>query len=462
MPRHDQRGERGKAGGRLPGGPEKEIKLDYEGEPIPAREGEPVAVSLLAAGVEVFSRSAKYHRPRGAYCLTGRCSNCLMRVDGAPNVATCRTPARDGLRVERQNAYPSASHDVFAAIDWMYPKGLDHHSMFAGIPVVGTAASKVARHLSGLGTLPDRVIPEEATVAEHATDVAVVGAGPAGLAAARAAAEAGAKVLVIEEQDVPGGRLSVGLDRPGDLDAAWVDRTREAIVAAGGSVLTGAFAFGLYRDERGPCLAVRAEGRMLLVRPRSLVVANGGAEPPPPFGNNDLPGIFAGRGLARLIHRYRAAPGSRAVILGTGADAVALADLLAREGVEVAGLVGPEAPCGAHRRLGDEVIQAKGHRRIGQVAIRTGGGKVEVDCDLLAIAGDPAPMCDLARQAGAFVRWDHDLGTFRVAVSEDGATSSTGVFACGEVTGPCSAAEAAERGERTGRAAARFAAEARA
>src|SRR4051812_47967135 len=104
---------------RLPGGPERApIRIELEGEPIPAREGEPIAAALLAAGVDVFSRSIKYHRARGPYCLSARCSHCLMRVDGEPNVFTCVTPARDGMRVERQNAFPSAEVDVFHAVDW--------------------------------------------------------------------------------------------------------------------------------------------------------------------------------------------------------------------------------------------------------------------------------------------------------------------------------------------------------
>src|SRR4051794_12880698 len=95
-----------------------EVALELEGETVPAREGESVAAALLCAGEHVFARSVKYHRPRAPFCFSGECSQCLMRVDGVPNVFTCRTKVRPGLRVERQNAYPSAKVDVFAAIDW--------------------------------------------------------------------------------------------------------------------------------------------------------------------------------------------------------------------------------------------------------------------------------------------------------------------------------------------------------
>jgi sarcosine oxidase subunit alpha len=162
------------------------ITLDLEGEALPAVEGEPVACSLIAAGEPVLARSIKYHRARGPYCFSGACSHCLMRVDGVPNVYTCRVPARSGLKLERQNAYPSAKVDVFEAIDWFFPKGLDHHEMFAGVPVAEQVMAKVARQLAGLGLLPASPAPQRPPVQILRTRVAVVGGGAAGLSPARA------------------------------------------------------------------------------------------------------------------------------------------------------------------------------------------------------------------------------------------------------------------------------------
>jgi sarcosine oxidase subunit alpha len=91
--------------------------------------------------------------------MAASCSQCLMRVDGLPNRFTCQTPVRAGMRLQRQNAFPSARVDVFASIDWLFPRGLDHHSMFAGVPVADKVMAKVARHLAGLGLLPDTPLP---------------------------------------------------------------------------------------------------------------------------------------------------------------------------------------------------------------------------------------------------------------------------------------------------------------
>lgn len=150
------------------------ITLLLDGEAVPAFEGEPVASALLAAGIEVFGRSMKYHRPRGASCGSGTCSHCLMRVDGLPNVRTCRTPARDGMRLERQNVLGGAEHDLLAATDWLFPRGLDHHEMFTGIPLLQPVVEKVVRRLSGFGRLPDAPVASAAPE-DRSVGVLVVG-----------------------------------------------------------------------------------------------------------------------------------------------------------------------------------------------------------------------------------------------------------------------------------------------
>ncbi len=79
------------------------VTIYYEGRPVEAREGEPIAAALTAAGIRVFRTTEKTHEPRGLYCAMGRCSDCMMIVDGKPNVRTCVTPVRDGMRLEIQH-----------------------------------------------------------------------------------------------------------------------------------------------------------------------------------------------------------------------------------------------------------------------------------------------------------------------------------------------------------------------
>src|SRR5690349_9004108 len=114
--------------------------IQVDGRPLRARAGESVALALLAAGRPLVARSAKYHRPRGAFCLAGSCHQCLARVAGVQNVRTCLAPCRDGLTVEAQNALPTARGDLLGAVDLLYPHGLDHHHLMTWTRVGNRAA----------------------------------------------------------------------------------------------------------------------------------------------------------------------------------------------------------------------------------------------------------------------------------------------------------------------------------
>jgi predicted molibdopterin-dependent oxidoreductase YjgC len=80
----------------------KKIILTVDGKAVSAFEGEPIAAALMASGHRVFRYTTKRKEPRGVFCALGRCTDCVMTVDGQPNVRTCVTPARDGMIVQTQ------------------------------------------------------------------------------------------------------------------------------------------------------------------------------------------------------------------------------------------------------------------------------------------------------------------------------------------------------------------------
>src|SRR5438105_494752 len=92
--------------------PARTVSFTFAGRTITALGGQSIAAALYAAGTRIFTRSFKYHRPRGLFCVAGDCPNCLMQVDGRPNVRTCIEPARDGQVVLPQNVWPSLQFDV--------------------------------------------------------------------------------------------------------------------------------------------------------------------------------------------------------------------------------------------------------------------------------------------------------------------------------------------------------------
>lgn len=436
---------------RIPDHPRgDELRIEAFGEPVPAHEGETVAAALLASGRTVFSRSVKYHRPRGPFCLNGRCSNCLMRIDGVPNRFACTTLVKPGMRVDAQNVLGSASLDALGAIDFLFPRGLDHHELFAGVPVVEKAVAGVARHLAGLGQLPDH-LPQPTPPAEaRHVQLAVVGAGPAGLALARAAAEAGISVELIDESSEPGGRLECELP-DGDARRSWARECAE-VVADRGRLTLGTLALAAYRDSKGPFLSLRTVAEpeaITLLHADRFAICTGGSETLPIFNGNDLPGVYAARGLLKLIARHGVVPGERAAVLAEHAEGLAVAEALAAAGVEIAAVIDSTGKL-SHRSfkvLHGTIEKASGRAELSKVKVTlASGGSETVACELLAIAAPPAPSFELARQLGLKADFVPHVG-FTLQVKTDGTTPLPHVFLAGEVTGPMDVEQCIAQGQ---------------
>ena len=444
------------------------ITLDFEGRAVPAFAGEPVAVALHANGIKVLGRSSKYHRPRGIFCLEGHCASCYLRIDGSPNRRACMTPARAGLRCERQNAFPSADVDLLSAADWLFPEGMDHHTLMTGTGVGNRLFLKLVRQMGGSGTLPDAP-PAAATTAAAAVeriDLCVVGGGPAGLAAARAFAEGapGAQVVLFDEQAAPGGAL---LAAPGGTARAI--EMAAAAERAGVRLERAATAIAYFPEDDGGVLAVVTPAGLRRVAARRYLYATGAYDQNLAFADNDRPGILSARACGRLAfhHGVRPVPAGRRVLVlaATAATgAAALVGALVAAGVE-AELV-EVAGDGATSEGGARVIGARGTAAVRGVEIEIAGGDTSADADgralargtrviaadLVAVAALPAPASELARQHGAEVTLDPKRGGFAVTIDERFRTGAPGVYACGDVTGFAGPAAAARAGEAAGRA----------
>lgn len=418
------------------------FKLD--GEEVGACAGESVAVALFASGERVLSRSIKYHRPRGFFCLAGHCGACLMRIDGKPNVRACKTPVREGMRVERQNQFPTGAFDVLGAADFFFPKGMDHHTMMTRPRALNAVLNKVVRELGGLGKLPDppepNATPSLPSPRHKHVDVVIVGGGPAGLSCATECARAHKRTLLIDEQDRLGGSL---LSHP----AHGARAANEAIAAAlkaGVEVLSSSTALAWYpedRPERGwdpGLLAVHAPDGLVKVTAGRYVYATGAYDQNAIFTDNDRPGVLPARAVGRLLVRFGVKPAERPVVVGDGPYARALAEALAKTGTPVVRVDGAD----------EQVTAVKGHSWVKAVVTTK---KRTIPCDLLAVATFPAPASELPRQHGVAVKFDETFG-FRCAVDEDGRSGVPNVFCCGDVNGFAGIEAAVSSGARCGRA----------
>ena len=290
-----------------------DFRFRFDGRAVPARAGDTIAAALYRAGVRVFSRSFKYHRPRGLLCVAGRCPNCLVAVDGTPNVRACVTPAEPGMVVRHVNAWPSLALDLLAvndALSFLLPPGF-YYKTFIRPRFLWPLYETVLRHAAGLSPIDIHAHPDERYEEAHRhPDVLVVGGGPAGLAAARAAGDAGSRVLLVDEQPALGGHTRWSRDRGegwrGQLAALRAAVTQHDRIEG----LTGAVVFGIYEGQ----LAAVMQGRKRYdVRWRELVVATGRYEFPALFAGNDTPGVMLGSGVQRLL-RQDVTPGTRAVV----------------------------------------------------------------------------------------------------------------------------------------------------
>jgi sarcosine oxidase, subunit alpha len=454
----------------------KPLTFYFEGKPVRAYEGDTIASALYAAGNRIYARSFKYHRPRGLLCVSGRCPNCMMNVDGKPNVRVCVEPARQGARVRHQNAWPSLNNDLFSAIERLgafMPVGF-YYKTFINFPWKWNTIKGAIRRVTGLGSIDEelaRCKAEELQGPRHGdtadafareylhADVAVVGGGPAGLVAAREASKLGASVVLVDNQATLGGHLRCSDEVVNLGDEKWegeitglgekaaARKLAQAVLMDGRiKVLTDSTAFGLYE---GNLLGVLQGSKTVKIRAEQVIVATGATQGLVPFENNDIPGIFLASGAERLVSLYGVKPGERAVIVAEDESGIRLAKTLLGAGVTIAAFADSRPQSAAtDGRLefmkkagtiilpGHTIKKALGRKRVqgailtavDKVGLPASGSEKQVACDVLCLATSPEADASLLYQAGCKVTYNPEIGDYDTE-------TKGGVYACGDVTG---------------------------
>lgn len=405
----------GAAEGRLPPGPgcrvdfSRPLSFTFLGRNVRGFAGDTVASALFAAGVRTFGRSLKYHRPRGLYSLEGQSSTTFVAIDGVPNECAETTELRAGMSVHAQNVRGDPRTDPFGVIDRfdrLMPAGFQYrifHRPYRLWPLF----QKGLRRMAGTGVLdPGREHRRNAVHAERYlnADIAVVGGGTAGMAAALAAAESGLRVCVFERRARLGGHLTWRVREFGGEPlyrraGALAGRVRAAqnVRVFARSPVTGVWGENLVTGFR-----VGGEGDPFRechweCRAKAVVVAPGAMDRPLVFNHNDRPGVMQAGTAWRLARTYSVRPG-RAAVFSVGDDlsleaAADLADL----GVEILAV----ADARAAGRQDPALVTALAERGIpllpGWAAARAMGTKRVKGCELRPVsgAGSSRLRCDL-------------------------------------------------------------------
>lgn len=414
------------------------LAFSFDGKPYQGLQGDSIASALLANGRFLMSRSFKYHRPRGPLTMAGQDANSLIQLPREPNVLADTFTLTQGLEATGQNFSGSLEHDKDA---WLgkfskfMPVGFYYRSFYKP-KGMWKVWEPLIRKKAGLGVLDLKFQPEYYDKAYLFTDLAIIGAGPAGLQAALTAANAGAKVLLIEQQPILGGSLTYARF---DIEGVRADQLRAELVNAVEShpnirVLRQATCNAWFTDNYLPVIQGK---RMYKVRAIQCLVCSGSFDQPVVFRNNDLPGVMLTSAAQRLMKLYAVKPGKRAVVL-TGNDDGYLAALdLHDQGVEVVAVADMRAaPADRALQLAlekrgirlhatttvYEALHEQGMRHVSGVELRqiTGQGQVAgtgvtVDCDLLCMSGGYMPVYQLLCQAGGKLSYDDQLSEFTLS-----------------------------------------------
>ncbi len=427
----------------------KTVRFSFDGREYNGLRGDTVASALLAHGVHLMGRSFKYHRPRGPVTADSAEPNALIGTSrGAgrfePNTRATVQELREGLVTESQNRLGSLAFDLGAvndALHPLFPAGFYYKTFMWPRSFWDKLYEPVIRRAAGLGRAPTEVDPDRYASRYLHTDLLVVGAGPSGLTAALAAARAGVRVTLVDENSEMGGALLSDPDIEIDGRPAWdwLAATLGELQSLGVRLMTRTTAIGYYHQNMiGLCQKLTdhldtfpenaPRERMWRVRATRVVLAQGALEKPLVFHGNDRPGVMLAGAAQTYLHRYGVRVGDRAVIVTSHDSAYHAAFDLAEAGTKIAAIVdtrtAPRDELRAEAKArsievlpGHTVTGTKGRLRVASVTVNpVRGGKVGnprlLQCDCLLMSGGWTPSLHLFSHTKGSLTWDEESRTF--------------------------------------------------
>ncbi len=421
------------------------VEFTFNGKRLKGFQGDTLAAGLLANDQLMVGRSFKYHRPRGIVASGPEEPNALVNLGtGArlePNQRTTTTELFDGLDSTSQNHWPSLEFDVGVVNNYVarfLPAGFYYKTFIHPRPFWKHVFEPIIRRSAGLGKAPTTGDADRYEYAYAFCDVLVVGAGVAGLLAAKAAADAGSRVILLEQAPTLGGRAPVDeTEVQGQPVEAWLSAMESDLAARDHvTIRTRTCGFGVY--DHGYVLADervadhtpgdgRPKHRLWRIRTGKIVTATGAIERPLSFAGNDIPGVMLASAVRDYVVNYAVSPGDRTVVVTNNDSAYQTALTLKAAGLDVPAILDareaadgqlPQAARAAGIRVltGKAIASVKGGKRVTGVTVcaQAGEGAVqeEIACEAVAMSGGWSPVVHLWSHCGGKLNWDETISAF--------------------------------------------------
>ena len=418
------------------------LRFRFDGEAATGFAGDTLASALLAEGTRIVGRSFKYHRPRGILSAGSEEPNALVELrSGArrePNTKATTIELYEGLEARSQNHWPSLKFDVLAVnslLSTIFVAGFYYKTFMWPASFWEKLYEPIIRRAAGLGRGAGVGDPDRYEHAYAFCDVLVIGAGPAGLAAALVAARSGARVIVCNEDFCFGGRLLAERQEIGGGPGhVWARRIVDELTSLPDvrlvprSTVFGVYDGGTYgaiervADHLPTPLPYQPRQRLWKIVAKRAVLAAGAIERPIVFGGNDRPGIMLASAIRSYINRFAVVPGGRIAIFTNTDDGWHTALDLAKVGVEVPAVIDSRPAVSPHLAAqtsgairiltGSRVVATKGWNALRSVTVRTPAGTEDLEVDSLAMSGGWDPAVHLCCHHGGRPAWNDAIAAF--------------------------------------------------
>ena len=405
----------------------KKISFNFNNKKMTGLKSDCIASALHAQGVKILTKSLKYDLPRGFFCGIGKCSSCLMRVNGIPNVRTCIAPLKQGIKVEMQDKF---------------------------------------------GRLPAAKF-EEKSKRKMNFDVLVVGAGPAGLCASIEAAKQGLSVLLVDENMCVGGQLIKQTHKffgsqnekagtRGIVISKILKKEIDELKKSGKiTLMLNSTVIGYYEGEKNlhKFIVVKRkdyDGFLIEVNSKTAIFACGAMENMLLFPGNDLPGVYGAGAVQTLMNVFGVKPGKKVLMIGAGNVGLIVSYQLLQAGINVDRVVEAAPFIGGYhvhaaklRRCGVPIYTSHSIKEVygkdcveGAVVVKLDknwgpikGSEEKVKCDTVCLAVGLTPSTRLLSQIGVKMNFVSEAGGHVAIHDSFMQTTVKGIFVAGDSSG---------------------------